>query len=95
MPQHLSPALPATGAIEPEHLEGLRGDGARMAPHWAVTGIASRQACFTSRPLPHPGDQRARGIGRSAGRHVGLRRLKEPGAPRLRLIGISSRGMGP
>ncbi|MFE2029724.1 hypothetical protein ACFW9V_32325 [Streptomyces hygroscopicus] len=37
MPQHLAPALPATGAIEPEHLPELRGDGARMAPHWAVT----------------------------------------------------------
>ncbi|AEM86605.1 hypothetical protein AB0M05_25055 [Streptomyces violaceusniger] len=37
MPQHLGPALPATGAIEPEYLEELRGDGARMAPHWAVT----------------------------------------------------------
>ncbi|OPF79113.1 hypothetical protein VT50_0217260 [Streptomyces antioxidans] len=37
MPQHLTPALPATGAIEPEHLEELRGDGARMAPHWTVT----------------------------------------------------------
>ncbi|MBU3869704.1 hypothetical protein KN815_38325 [Streptomyces sp. 4503] len=37
MPQHLSPALPATGAIEPEYLAELRGDGARMAPHWAAT----------------------------------------------------------
>ncbi|MET7762101.1 hypothetical protein [Streptomyces sp. NPDC005336] len=36
MPKHLTPALPA-GAIEPEYLEELRGDCARMAPHWAVT----------------------------------------------------------
>ncbi|MFG2580524.1 hypothetical protein [Streptomyces malaysiensis] len=38
--QHLIPALPATGAIEPEYLEGLRGDGARMAPHWTSATVS-------------------------------------------------------
>ncbi|WAP55576.1 hypothetical protein PS467_12510 [Streptomyces luomodiensis] len=37
MPQRFASAFSATGVIEPEQLEELRGDGARMAPHWAVT----------------------------------------------------------
>ncbi|MCP9208477.1 hypothetical protein [Streptomyces cucumeris] len=36
MPEHMIDTLP-TGAIEPESLEELRGQGARMVPHWPVT----------------------------------------------------------
>ncbi|KUJ54523.1 hypothetical protein ACZ90_66070 [Streptomyces albus subsp. albus] len=45
MPQHATPARPArdareatrTDAAEPESLDQLRGDCARMAPHWSAT----------------------------------------------------------
>ncbi|MBA6435347.1 MULTISPECIES: hypothetical protein [Streptomyces] len=57
MPQHLTPAFPATGAIEPEYLDQLRGDGARMAPHWTVTVAAA-----PTRPVSPVAASRIRGI---------------------------------
>ncbi|MFF7649663.1 hypothetical protein ACFZCY_07370 [Streptomyces sp. NPDC007983] len=56
MPQHVTPAQTAAGAIEPDSLAELRGYGARMAPHWAVPVVT------VSPPAARVSPSRIRGI---------------------------------
>lgn len=60
MPQHVTPAQAAAGAIEPDFLAELRGYGARMAPHWAVPAVT------VSPPAAPVSHARIRGITVSA-----------------------------
>ncbi|MDT3397848.1 hypothetical protein RKE29_14540 [Streptomyces sp. B1866] len=54
MPEHIPTAQPAetAEAAEPESLAQLRGDCARMAPHWTA---AARVAPAGGRPAPARG----------------------------------------
>ncbi|MFC0597173.1 hypothetical protein ACFFHI_02090 [Streptomyces palmae] len=57
MPQHATPTRPArdargatrTEAAEPESLAQLRGDCARMAPHWSATAAPTPAPVAPSR----------------------------------------------